>query len=91
MDSDLPRKFYDYNDEQQENQEESEEEEEENVGDDLEETLEEIVVKADEGKMLTVGANHPPKSHEHLSLFLSSSEPLLKACNFEIRSFQEWV
>ena len=46
MDLDLPRKFDDYNDEQQENQEESEEEEEENVGDDLEETLEEIVLKA---------------------------------------------
>ena len=91
MDSDLPRKFYDYNDEQQENQEESEEEEEKNVADDLQDTLEETVVKADEGEMLTLGTNHPPKSHEHLSLFLSSSEPLLKACNSEITSFKEWV
>ena len=91
MDSDLPLKFDDYNDEQQENQEESEEEEEENVGDDLKETLEEIVVRAEEGETLTLGTNHPPKSHEHLSLFLSSSEPLLKACNSEVRSFQEWV
>ena len=91
MDSDLHLKFDDYNDEKQENQEDGEEEEEENVGDDLKQTLEEIVVKADEGETLTWGANHPPKSHEHLSLFLISSEPLLKACNFEIRSFQEWV
>ena len=57
MDSDLPRKFYDYNDEQQENQEESEEEEEENVGDDLEETLEEIVTKLDAGE--TFFGNQP--------------------------------
>lgn len=91
MDSDLPLKFDDYNDEKQENQEDGEEEEEENVGDDLKQTLEEIVAKADEGETLTLGANHPPKSHEHRSLFLISSEPLLKACNYKIRSFQESV
>ena len=91
MDSDQHLKFDDYNDEKQENQEDGEEEEEENVGDDLKESLEEIVVTADEGETLTLGTNHPPKSYEHISLFLSSSEPLLKACNSEIRTFQEWV
>ena len=90
-DWDLPPKFDDYKDEQQDNQEESEEEEEENVGHYLEETLEEIVMKADEGEMLTLGTNHPAKSREHLSLFLNYSEPLLKACNSEIRSCKEWV
>jgi len=41
--------------------------------------------------MLTLGTNHPPKNHEHLTLFLTSSEPLLKASNFENRTFKEWV
>jgi len=68
-----------------------EEENEENVGDDLEETLEEILVKEDEGEMLTLGTNHAPESHEHLSLFLTSSEPLLKSPNSEFRAFKEWV
>jgi len=58
-----------------------EEEKKENVGDELEETMEEIVVEADEGEMLTLDTHHPPRSHEHLNLFLTFSEPLLKAPN----------
>jgi len=41
--------------------------------------------------MLTVATNHPPKSREHLSLFLTSSEPLHKVPNSEFRAFKEWV
>jgi len=84
-------KFDEYKDGQEEHQEEIKEEGDKNVVDDLKETLEEIVVKVDEGKILALGTNHPPKNHEHLSLFLTSSEPLLKASNFEIRTFKEWV
>ena len=65
-----------------------EEENEENVGDDLEETLEEILVKEDEGEMLTLGTNHAPESHEHLSLFLTSSEPLLKLLILNLQHFK---
>jgi len=66
-----------------------EEENEENVGDDFEETLEEVVVEADEGEMLTLGTNHRPRSHEHLSLFLTFGELLLKAPNSELTAFKE--
>jgi len=45
-------------------------------------------VKADESEMLTLGTNHPPKTHEHLSLFLNSSEPLLKAPNSKFKAFK---
>jgi len=57
----------------------------------FEETLEEIVVEADEGEMLTLGTDHPPRSHEHQRLFLTFSEPLLKAPNSELRAFEERV
>jgi len=68
-----------------------EEENKENDGDNFEETLEEIIVEVDEGDMLTLGTSHPPRSHEHLSLFLNFSEPLLEAPNSELRAFEEVV
>ena len=55
------------------------EENEVNIGDEFEETSEEIVVEADKGDMLTLGTNNPPRSHEHLSLFLTFGEPMLKS------------
>jgi len=70
---------------------ELEEENEENLGDELGETIQEIVVEVDEGEMLTLDTNHPPRSHERLSLFLTFSEPLLKAPNFKLRAFKERV
>ena len=39
--------------------------------DELEETLEETVVEANEGHMLTMDTNHPPRSQKHVSLFLT--------------------
>jgi len=48
-------------------------------------------VKADKGEMLTSSTSHPQKSHEHLSLFLTSSEALPKVSNPEIRAFKEWA
>jgi len=51
---------------------ESEEEIEEHDGD----NLEEVVVEADEGDMLTLDAHHPPKGKEHHNLiFFSFGEP----------------
>ena len=51
---------------------ESEEEIEEHDGD----NLEEVVVEADEGDMLTLDAYHPPKGKEHHNLlFISFGEP----------------
>ena len=48
-------------------------------------------MKTDEGQMLSLSRSHPPKNHEHLSLFLASDEPLPKVPNFEIKAFKEWV
>jgi len=48
-------------------------------------------VEADEGEMLTLGTDHPPRRHEHLSLFLTFSEPLLKAPNSKLRALEERV
>jgi len=45
-----------------------EEENKENDGDNFEETLEEIIIEADDGDMLTLGTKHPPMSHEYLSI-----------------------
>ena len=39
------------------------EEDEEGIEGDFEEAPEEIVVEADEGDMLTLDTNHPPRSH----------------------------
>ena len=69
-------------------------EEEENKGNDgnnFEETLDEIIIEADESDMLTLGTNHPPRSHEHLILFLTFGEPLLKGPNSELRAFDERI
>jgi len=41
--------------------------------------------------MLTLVTNHPPTSHEHLNLFLTFGEPILKAPNSELRAFKEKV
>jgi len=41
--------------------------------------------------MLTLGANHRPRRHEHLSLFLNFGEPLLEAPNSELRALEEVV
>ena len=68
-----------------------EQENEEKVGDDLDETLEEIAVEVDEDDMLTLGTNHPPRIHEHLNLFLSFGELTLEAPNSELRAFEEVV
>jgi len=48
-------------------------------------------VAVDEGEMLTLDTNHPPRNHEYLSPFLTSSEPLLKAPGSESRAFKERV
>ena len=48
-------------------------------------------MKTDEGQMLSLSTSHQPKKHEHLSVFLTSGEPLPKVSNFEIRAFKEWV
>jgi len=48
-------------------------------------------VETDEGQMLTLGTNHRLRSHEHLSLFFTFSEPLLKAPNSKLRAFKERV
>jgi len=48
-------------------------------------------MEADEGQMLTLGTNHPLRSHEHLSLFLTFSEPLLKTPNSELKASEERV
>ena len=34
--------------------------------------------------------NTPPKSQEHLSLFLTHGKPLLKASNIEFKAVNEW-
>ena len=62
----------------------------EQIKGDCDKTLEEIVVKANEGELLTLGTNHPPKSHKHVILFLTTSEPLPKVSNPRIRTFKEW-
>ena len=49
--------------------------------------LGEVEVKANEGEILAFSTNHPQKSHEHLSLFLTSGEPLPKVSNPDIRAF----
>ena len=54
-------------------------------------SIEEIEVETDEGEMLSLSTSHPQKNHEHLSIFLSSGEPLPKVSIFEIRAFKEWV
>jgi len=64
---------------------------EESDGHNFEETSEEIIVEADEGDMPTLGTNHPPWSHEHLSLFLTFGEQLLQAPNSELTGFEERV
>ena len=48
-------------------------------------------MEADEGDMLTLDTNHPPRSHEHLSLFLTFGELLLKAANSELRAIEKVV
>ena len=55
---------------------ESKEEIEENNGDDLEE----IVVEADEGDMLTLNTQHPPRSNEHLDPLITFHEPPTLSC-----------
>ena len=66
-------------------------ENEEGIEGDFVEALEEIVVEVDEGDMLTLDTNHTPRSHEHLSVFLTFGEPLLKAPNSKLRAFEEVV
>ena len=63
----------------------------ERIEGDFEEALEETAVVVDEGDMLTLDTNHKPRSHEHLSVFLTFGEPLLKAPNTELRSIMEMV
>jgi len=48
-------------------------------------------VEADEGDMLTLDTHHPPRSHEHLILFLTSREPSLNAPNSELRAIKPVV
>jgi len=43
--------------------------------DELEETLEKILVEANKGDMLTLNTHHPPRNHEHLSLPTTFHEP----------------
>ena len=43
--------------------------------DELQETVEEILVEANKGDMLTLNTHHPPRSHEHLSLPTTFYEP----------------
>jgi len=57
---------------------------------DFEETLEEIIVEADEGEMITLSTNHPPKSHNHLSVLLTFHDPLPKVPSSRIRTYKEW-
>jgi len=54
-------------------------------------SLEEVGVEIDEGEMLPLSTSYPQKNHEHLSLFLTSSELPPKVSNFKIRAFKEWV
>ena len=54
---------------------ESEEKIEQKNGDVFEETLEEILVEANKGDMLTLNTHNPPRSHEHLSLPTTFYEP----------------
>ena len=53
--------------------------------------FEEVEVKIDEGKMLSLSTSHPQRNREHLSVSLTYGEPLPKVSNFEIRAFKEWV
>ena len=53
--------------------------------------FEEVEVKIDEGKMLSLGTSHPQRNREHLSVSLTYCEPLPKVSNFEIRAFKERV
>ena len=88
---DLPPKFGEYEDHEGGcevlKEEATAQEKEKEVAD----SLEEVEVKIDEGEMLSFSTSHPQKNHEHLSLFLTSSEPLPKVSNFEIRAFKESV
>ena len=43
--------------------------------DELEESLEEILVEANKGDMITLNTHHPPRSHEHLSPPTTFHEP----------------
>jgi len=84
---DLPPKFDEYVDEQQEIKEEEKEDREEKDGT----TFEEILVEADEYDMLTLDTHDPPRSNEHLSLLLTFDESSLNAPNFELRLLNEVV
>ena len=69
----LPPKFNEHEDEQEEIKEEEKDDREEKDGN----TFEEIKLEAEEGEILTLATHHPPKEKEaHSLLFISFGEPL---------------
>ena len=49
------------------------------------------MVEADEGEMLTLDNQHPPRSNEHLDLPFTFGEPSLNTANSELRVLEEVV
>ena len=88
---DLPPKFDEYEDDEGACEVVKEEAIEQEKEKEVTDSLEEVEVKTGEGEMLTLSTSHPQKNHEHLSLFLTSSELPPKVSNFEIRAFKECV
>ena len=48
-------------------------------------------MEVDEVHMLTLDTHHPPRSNEHLDLFLTFGEPSLNAPIYELRVIREVV